>query len=77
MKFITTINDTQFNNNGWKPLYTELILTTLSICDLSHVLFKHGYEFILTHRFAQDAVENVFFHRCVDVQVNCLLQQTA
>lgn len=60
MKFITTINDTQFNSNGWKPLNTGLILTTLSICDLSHVLFKHGYEFILTHRFAQDGVENVF-----------------
>lgn len=60
MKFITIINDTQFNSNGWKPLNTGLILTTISICDLSHVLFKHGYEFILTHRYTQDGVENVF-----------------
>lgn len=61
MKFITISNDTQFNSNGWKPLNTGLILTTISICDLlSHVLFKHGYEFILTHRYTQDGVENVF-----------------
>lgn len=60
VKFITIINDTQFNNNGWKPLNTGLILTSISICDLSHVLFKYEYDFILTHRFTQDALENVF-----------------
>jgi len=60
MKFITTISDTQFNGTGWKPLNTGLILTTLSICDVTQVLLKNGYDFILTHRFTQDALENVF-----------------
>lgn len=60
MKFITTISDTQFNGTGWKPLNTGLILTTLSICNVTQVLFKNGYDFILTHRFTQDALENVF-----------------
>ena len=60
MKFITIINDTQFNANGWKPLNTGLIMTTISVCDLSQLLLHNGYEFILTHRFTQDAIENVF-----------------
>jgi len=60
MKFITTISDTQFNGAGWKPLNTGLILSTLSICNVTQVLLKNGYDFILTHRFTRDALEKVF-----------------
>lgn len=60
MKLITTISDTQFNGTGWKPLNTGVILATLSICDVIQVLLKNGYDFILTHRFIQDALENLF-----------------
>lgn len=43
-----------------KPVYSKMDLEKWKHQDLSHVLFKHGYEFILTHRYTQDDVENVF-----------------
>lgn len=45
---------------GWKPLNTGMILSTMSICNISEMLIQDGYKFVLLHRFTQDALENVF-----------------
>lgn len=45
---------------GWKPLNYTMILSTLSFCDIAEFLFRNGFDFILGHRFTQDATENVF-----------------
>lgn len=47
---------------GWKPLNTGLIMSTLSIIQLSEECFKEGCQFFLPGRPTQDAVE-MFFRR--------------
>lgn len=44
----------------WKPLNFAFILSTLSFCDAAEFLMKKDYDFVLGHRFTQDATENVF-----------------
>lgn len=46
--------------NGWKPLNTGMIMSTLSLCRITEQLLNEGYKFVLLHRFTQDAVENIF-----------------
>jgi len=52
---------TQFDK-GWKPLNTGIIMTTLSFIDIiCEILFlKFNYDFVLGHRFIQDALKNIF-----------------
>ncbi|KAF0711126.1 Uncharacterized protein FWK35_00035153, partial [Aphis craccivora] len=51
---------TQFDK-GWKPLNTGIIMATLSFIDICETLFlKFNYDFVLGHRFTQDALENIF-----------------
>lgn len=57
---MTTINDVMFNGTVWKPLNKGLILSTLTICDVTQILLNAKYDFVLTHRFTQDALENIF-----------------
>jgi len=45
---------------SWKPLNCVVILSTLSVIDVTDYLIMCGYGFVLTHRFNQDALENVF-----------------
>lgn len=57
---INLIEGTQFDK-GWKPLNTGIIMTTLSFLDICELLFlKFHYDFVLGHRFTQDALENIF-----------------
>ncbi|KAG8174450.1 hypothetical protein JTE90_027105 [Oedothorax gibbosus] len=44
----------------WKPIQTGVILSTTSILNLQEQLFQEGFKYILTSRFSQDAVENLF-----------------
>ncbi|KFM75610.1 Transposable element P transposase, partial [Stegodyphus mimosarum] len=45
---------------GWKPLHTGLILSTLSAIQLAEACFLNDFQFVLTSRLTQDALENVF-----------------
>jgi len=45
---------------SWKSLNCGVILSTLSVIDVTDYLIMCGYDFVLTHRFNQDALENVF-----------------
>lgn len=57
---INLIEETQFDK-GWKPLNTGIIMTTLSFIDICETLFmKFNHDFVLGHRFTQDALENIF-----------------
>lgn len=45
----------------WKPRNKGIILTSLSLIDISSLLLKQdGFDFLLLSRFNQDALENVF-----------------
>lgn len=46
--------------DGWKPLNYGFVLATLTFCDVAEFLFKNGFDFVLGHRFSQDATENIF-----------------
>jgi len=59
-KLIGLVEQTEFGLNGWKPLNVGLIMSSLSIIETSELLFCNGFDFILCHRFTQDAVENLF-----------------
>jgi hypothetical protein len=65
-EFITLFSSLQVapDKNGkslWKPIQTGVILTTKSILDLQNLfLNEKKYSFLLTSRFSQDCLENVF-----------------
>merc|ERR1712218_667457 len=45
----------------WKVVQTSVITTTKSILDLQNMLLNiHKFEFVLTSRFSQDCLENLF-----------------
>lgn len=45
----------------WKPSQTGMLISTKSILDLQNILLKEKeYKFVLTGRFSQDCLENVF-----------------
>jgi len=57
---INLIEETQFDK-GWKPLNTGIIMITLSFIDICEILFlKFNYDFVLGHRFTQEALEYIF-----------------
>lgn len=58
-KFIEIFQNTIINK-GWKPLNTGMIMSTLSLCQITELLIQKGYKFVLLHRFTQDCIENVF-----------------
>lgn len=46
---------------SWKPSQSDSILLTTSILDLKNLyLNEKGFHFLLTSRFAQDCLENLF-----------------
>ena len=46
---------------GWKPIQTGVLLSTKSLLDLFDVLvMKSSLKFLLTGRFTQDSLENLF-----------------
>ena len=44
----------------WKPVQTGVILATSSILDLHVELLSMGHTYVLTSRFTQDCLENLF-----------------
>lgn len=44
---------------GWKPLNYGIVIATTSFCDVAEFLFHSEFEFVLGHRFTQDATENI------------------
>lgn len=49
------------NKRCWKPSQSGSILATSSILDLQHIyLDQKGFHFLLTSRFTQDCLENLF-----------------
>uniref|UniRef100_A0A0K2TII2 Putative LOC100161707 [Acyrthosiphon pisum] n=1 Tax=Lepeophtheirus salmonis TaxID=72036 RepID=A0A0K2TII2_LEPSM len=47
-------------NGYWKTLKTGILLLATSILQLHKKLLNEGFSFILTARFTQDALENLF-----------------
>lgn len=45
---------------SWKPVQTGIKISVLNTITLVHLLFKTGYNFFLTSRLNQDAIENLF-----------------
>lgn len=46
---------------GWKPSQTGVIMVTSALLEIKdYLLEKKSYEFVLTGRFTQDIVENIF-----------------
>ena len=45
---------------GWKPLQTGIILSTLSVINLVNDTLSSGFKYFLPGRLSQDALENVF-----------------
>lgn len=44
----------------WKPVQTGIILSTMSVLELQKELLDDGHAFLLTSRFTQDCLENLF-----------------
>lgn len=59
-KLIGLVEQTEFGLCGWKPLNVGIIMSSISIIEISELLFSNNFDFILCHRFTQDAVENIF-----------------
>ena len=50
-----------FGKKGhWKPVQTCIILTTTSMLEVHRELLDNGHTFVLTSRFTQDCLENLF-----------------
>ena len=47
-------------NAKWKPVQTGVILSTTSILNLQSNYLAKGHRFLLTSRFTQDCLENLF-----------------
>jgi len=61
--------------DGWKPLNYGFVLATLTFCDVAECLFKNGFDFVVGHRFSQDATENIFSQiRCKEGSIPTALK---
>lgn len=64
--FIKLIQTLEFGevdklDTSWKPVQAGMILTTTSILEVQEILLQdEKYEFLLTARFTQDCLENIF-----------------
>ena len=58
-KFIHIIETLKIGRGEWKPVQRGIILSTTSILKLTEVLLD-DHSFILTSRFSQDCLENLF-----------------
>lgn len=59
-KVVGIIRQLQVGNGQWKPWQTGIMLSTLSIMSLTGDLLETGIPFVLTGRFSQDCLENLF-----------------
>lgn len=58
--FINLFRNIKIADGAWKPVQTGVLLSTTSILSLQEDLLKEGYKFVLTSRFTQDSLENLF-----------------
>ncbi|KAL1463996.1 hypothetical protein MTO96_027052, partial [Rhipicephalus appendiculatus] len=58
--FMNLFRDIKIADGSWKPVQTGVLLSTTSILSLQKDLLKEGYKFVLTARFTQDSLENLF-----------------
>ena len=58
-RIIMLMESTDFGKS-WKPVQTGIIMVSLSAIHICEYLFSKGYQFVLFHRFTQDATENMF-----------------
>lgn len=61
-EFLLTVQDLKVGSTmAWKPSQTGAMITTKSILDIQQIFFDDkGYSFLLTSRFTQDCLENLF-----------------
>lgn len=58
---IYVVKNMRIGDGQWKPVQTGILLSTHSVISLSqHLLGEHGIHFLLTARFTQDCLENLF-----------------
>ena len=65
MKFLKDFEDLFLDisigeKGHWKPIQTGIRLSTASLLEIQDVLLKEGLPYILTSRFTQDKIENLF-----------------
>jgi len=47
--------------SAWKPIQTAVLMSTTSLLQLSKYLLNEiGFQFVLSARFTQDCIENLF-----------------
>lgn len=66
-EFIEFMRCINFGNKFvWKLIQKGIILSTMSIIELStYLIEKRNYSFVLTSHFTQDCVENLFSVLCL------------
>lgn len=57
---VITLFENLTTGNSWEPLNVGFILSSLSLVDIAETLFSNGFDFLICHRFTQDAMENIF-----------------
>lgn len=61
IKLVQTLKFGEKLDETWKPVQAGIILTTTSTLQLQEILLcEVGYDFLLTSRFSQDCLENLF-----------------
>lgn len=65
IKFLNSFKDlikrVKIGESGkWVPIQSGIILTTTAILEMQERLFADGFQYILTSRFSQDKLENLF-----------------
>lgn len=60
-RIIQVFKAIQIGSKGvWKPVQTGVVLSTRSILDIQEEILGKGHSFLLTSRFTQDCLENLF-----------------
>lgn len=44
----------------WDSLNVDVVMSSLSICDIGDFLLENNFDFLITYRFTLDCVENIF-----------------
>ena len=57
---IRIFREMKIGNGHFKPVQTGCMISTKSVMELSKTLLDSGFQFVLTARFLQDCVENIF-----------------
>lgn len=58
--FIFIIKELDFGSKALKPYQKGVLMSTTSLLELQEYLIQEGFDFVFSHRFTQDCVENLF-----------------